>query len=241
MKVIVCNDYEDASDKAAEILISVVKQNPKAVLGFATGTTPLGLYKRMIEDHKANGTSYKDIKTANLDEYVGLDISSDQSYVYFMRHNLFEGLDIDFKNTHIENGKAQDKEKECAAYDAFLDTNVQDVQVLGIGSNGHIGFNEPNTPFELGTHIVDLTESTIKDNSRLFNSIDEVPKQAFTMGPRNIMNSKKIVMIATGKNKAKAVLAMIKGKIDPACPASILQNHPDCTVLLDKDAASLLD
>ena len=240
MKIIVCKDYEEASEKAAEIVISLVKSNPKAVLGLPTGTTPLGLYKRLIKDHKENGTSYKDIKTANLDEYAGLDISSDQSYIYFMRHNLFDGLDIDINNTHIENGAAADGEKECAAYDALLEKMVQDIQVLGIGSNGHIGFNEPNTPFTMGTHKVKLTENTIKDNSRLFNSIDEVPRYAYTMGPKNIMNAKKILMIATGKNKAKAVYDMIKGKVDSASPASILQNHPDCTVVLDADAASLL-
>lgn len=240
MKVIICKDYEEASEKAAEIVISLVKSNPKAVLGLPTGTTPLGLYRRLIKDHKENGTSYKEIKTANLDEYKGLDINSDQSYIYFMRHNLFEGLDIDLKNTHIENGAAADGEKECAAYDKLLETMVQDLQVLGIGSNGHIGFNEPNTPFDMGTHQVKLTENTIKDNSRLFKSIDEVPRYAYTMGPKNIMNAKKILMIATGKNKAKAVYDMIKGKVDPASPASILQNHPDCTVILDEDSASLI-
>ena len=240
MNIIICKNYEEASDKAAEIVISLVKSNPKAVLGLPTGTTPLGLYQRLIKDHKENGTSYKDIKTANLDEYKGLDISSDQSYVYFMRHNLFDGLDIDLNNTHIENGAAADGEKECAAYDKLLENMVQDLQILGLGSNGHIGFNEPNTPFDMGAHQVKLTENTIKDNSRLFKSIDEVPRYAYTMGPKNIMNAKKILMIATGKNKAKAVYEMIKGKVDPKSPASILQNHPDCTVILDEDSASLI-
>ena len=240
MKIIVCKDYDEASEKAAEIVIALVKSNPKAVLGLPTGTTPLGLYKRLIKDHKENGTSYKEIKTANLDEYKGLDITSEQSYIYFMRHNLFDGLDIDLKNTHIENGAAKDGDKECAEYDALLETMVQDLQVLGIGSNGHIGFNEPDTPFDMGTHTVKLTENTIKDNSRLFNSIDEVPRYAYTMGPKNIMNAKKILMIATGKNKAKAVYNMIKGKVDPSTPASVLQNHPDCTVILDEESASLI-
>lgn len=240
MKVIIAKDYEDMSKKAFEVMGKVVKDNPSAVLGLATGTTPIGLYKEMIKDHKENGTSYKNIRTANLDEYAGLDYSSDQSYVYFMRDNLFDHIDINLNNTNIENGKATDREAECARYTALLADMQQDIQLLGLGSNGHVAFNEPGTPFGSTTHIVDLTENTIKDNSRLFKSIDEVPRQAFTMGIKNIMNAKKILVLANGANKAKAVKAMVEGKVTEEVPASILQLHPDCTVIVDEAAASLL-
>lgn len=240
MKVIVTENYDEMSKQAAKIMIDVVKSNPKAIIGLATGSTPLGLYAEMIKDHKENGTSYKDISTVNLDEYAGLDVTSDQSYVYFMRHNLFKGLDIDLKNTNIENGKAADREAECERYNKLLDKMRQDIQVLGIGSNGHIAFNEPGTPFESTTHIVDLTESTIKDNSRLFASIDDVPRQAFTMGLKNIMNAKRVLILANGKNKAKAVYGLVKGPKTTDVPASVLQDHPDCILICDKEAAALL-
>lgn len=240
MKVIVAKDYEEMSRKAFEVMAEVVKSNPRAVLGLATGSTPIGLYKEMIKDHKENGTSYKEIRTVNLDEYAGLDYSSDQSYVYFMRHNLFDSLDIDLKNTNIENGKAADREAECARYNKLLEGMQQDIQVLGIGSNGHIAFNEPGTPFGSVTHIVDLTESTIKDNSRMFSSIDEVPRQAFTMGLKNIMNAKKILILANGANKAKAVYGLVKGEVTESLPASVLQLHPDCVLVCDEAAAGLL-
>lgn len=186
MKVIIAKDYQEMSDKAFEIMSEVVKNKPDAVLGLATGSTPIGLYKNMIKDHEEKGTSYKKVKTVNLDEYAGLDYSSDQSYVYFMRDNLFDHIDIDLKNTNIENGKAADRKAECDRYNALLAVMQQDIQVLGIGSNGHIAFNEPGTPFGSVTHIVNLTESTIKDNSRLFKSIDEVPRQAFKIGRAHV-------------------------------------------------------
>lgn len=240
MKLIIAKDYKEMSKRAAEIVINEVKKNPKAVLGFATGTTPLGLYAEMVKDHKENGTSYKQVTTVNLDEYVGLDITSDQSYIYFMRHNLFDKLDLKPENINIANGKVKDRQAECDRYNKILSEHVQDVQILGIGSNGHIGFNEPNTPFDSVTHIVDLTESTIKDNSRLFKSIDEVPRQAFTMGIANIMAAKKVVIIINGANKAKALYGMVKGEITEKVPASILQKHPDCTLICDEAAAVLI-
>ena len=240
MKVIVTENYEEMSRKAFEVMAEVVKNNPRAVLGLTTGSTPLGLYRNMIEDHEKNGTSYREIKTVNLDEYAGLDYSSDQSYVYFMRHNLFDHIDIDLKNTNIENGKAADREAECARYNALLEALPRDIQVLGIGSNGHIAFNEPGTPFGSVTHIVDLAESTIRDNSRMFASIDEVPRQAFTMGLKNIMNAKKILILANGENKAKAVYGLVRGEVTEKVPASVLQLHPDCTLVCDRAAASLL-
>ena len=234
MKIIKVKNYDEMSEEALKIVLDVVKNNPNAVLGLATGSTPLGLYAKMSEDHKNNGTSYANCSAVNLDEYVGLDINSDQSYVYFMRENLFKNIDIKPENTHIENGKAEDKEAECERYNALLDELVQDIQVLGIGSNGHIAFNEPGTPFDSVTHIVDLAESTIKDNSRLFNSIDEVPRQAFTMGLSNIMNAKKIIILANGEGKAYAINELVNGEIREEIPASILRNHPDCTLICDE-------
>ncbi|MDE7330008.1 MAG: glucosamine-6-phosphate deaminase [Clostridia bacterium] len=240
MKILITKDYEEMSERASEIMLSVVKDNPQAVLGLATGTTPLGLYKKMIADHEKNGTSYKNIRTVNLDEYAGLDINSEQSYVYFMRKNLFDMLDIDLKNTNIENGKAQNAQAECLRYDELLESMQQDIQLLGLGSNGHIAFNEPDTPFGTGTHVVKLTQSTIKDNSRLFKSIGDVPTSAFTMGPKNIMRAKKVLILASGANKAQAVYNMVKGEVSEKCPASILQLHPDCTLIVDGEAAALL-
>lgn len=240
MNVIITKGYEEMSSKAFELMKEVVTRNPAAVLGLATGTTPLGLYERMARDHRENGTSYREIKTVNLDEYEGLDITSDQSYVRFMHEKLFRHLDIDPKNTNIENGMARDAERECARYNALLEDMRQDIQVLGIGSNGHIAFNEPGTPFEAETHVVDLAESTIRDNSRLFARPEDVPRRAYTMGPKNIMNAKKILILASGANKARAVYGLVEGEVTEQLPASILQRHPDCTLVCDEAAASLL-
>lgn len=240
MKVIITENYEEMSKKAAEIIIDVVKNNPNAILGLATGSSPIGMYDNMAKDHRENGTSYKNVKSVNLDEYVGLTADHDQSYAYFMRTNLFDKIDIDLKNTNLPCGSAPDAQKECDRYNALLETMKQDVQVLGLGSNGHIGFNEPGTPLESVTHLVDLTENTIKDNSRLFNSIDEVPRQALSMGIKNIMQAKSILMVVSGKNKAAAVKGMVKGEVTPDLPASVLQLHPFVTIVCDKDAASLL-
>ncbi len=240
MKIIKVKNYEEMSNEAFKVILDVVKNNPQAVLGLATGSTPVGLYAKMVEDHRNNGTSYAECKTVNLDEYVGLDINSDQSYVYFMRENLFKHIDIKLENTHIENGKAEDKEVECARYNALLSEYVQDLQLLGIGSNGHIAFNEPGTSFDSVTHIVDLAESTIKDNSRLFNSIDEVPRQAFTMGLSNIMNAKKVLILANGEGKAYAVGELVNGEIREEVPATILRNHPDCILICDELAGKYI-
>ena len=240
MKVIITENYQEMSEVAAQILIDIVKNNPNAILGLATGSSPIGTYENMAKDHRENGTSYKNVRTVNLDEYVGLTADHDQSYAYFMRTNLFDKIDIDLKNTNLPCGSAPDAQKECDRYNALLEEMKQDVQLLGLGSNGHIGFNEPNTPFDSVTHLVDLTENTIKDNSRLFANIDEVPRQALSMGIKNIMNAKSIVMVVSGKNKAKAVYGMVKGEITPELPASVLQLHPFVTVICDKDAASLL-
>jgi glucosamine-6-phosphate deaminase len=240
MKVIVTKNYDEMSQVAANIIIDVVKNNPNAVLGLATGSSPIGTYKNMIKDCKENGTSYKNVSTVNLDEYVSLNAEHDQSYAYFMRTNLFDHIDIDQTNTNLPCGVAKDLQAECDRYNGVLAKLVPDIQVLGLGSNGHIGFNEPDTPFDSVTHIVDLTENTIKDNSRLFASIDEVPRQALSMGIKNIMQAKSIIMVVSGKNKAEAVKGMVNGKITPALPASVLQLHPNVTIVCDEDAASLL-
>ena len=239
MKIIFTEDYDELSEKAFEIMKDVVKINPYAVLGLATGTTPLGVYKRLIADHLKNGTSYKHIRAVNLDEYKGLSAIHPQSYAYFMRKNLFENIDIDLDNTYIENGTAEDESAECKRYDKLLKLLPRDLQLLGLGENGHIAFNEPNTPFDSTTHIVNLTESTIKANSRFFNDIF-VPKQAFTMGMKSIMQAKKILILASGEIKAKAVYKTVKGEVNVNCPASILQKHPDCTLVVDKSAGKLL-
>lgn len=240
MKFIITKDCEEMSVKAFEVMKRIVKNNPYAVLGLATGTTPLGLYRHMIEDHKAHGTSYAHIRTVNLDEYKGLPNNHNQSYAYFMRKNLFDGLDIDPENTKIENGMAEDEARECARYDELLEQLPRNIQLLGLGSNGHIAFNEPGTPFGSGTHVVTLAESTVKDNARLFDDISEVPRKAFTMGIRQIMQAKKILILASGANKADAVYKMVKGDVTERVPASVLQLHPDCVLIADREAASRL-
>lgn len=240
MKVIVCKNTEELANEALKVMLDVIKSKENPVIGLATGSSPIGLYNAMIRDHKENGTSYKNVKSVNLDEYVGLGIESDQSYVYFMNDNLFKGIDIDKNNTNLPNGKADDMNAECDRYTALLDSMPQDIQLLGIGGNGHIGFNEPGTPFNSTTHIVELQERTRIDNARFFSSLDEVPTHAITMGIKNIMNAKKILVVANGKSKADAVYSMVKGEITESCPASVLQNHNDVTVIVDEDAASKL-
>ena len=240
MKIIITKNYEELSAKAAEIMLGVVKQNPKAILGLATGTTPLGMYSRMISDHKESGTDYSKVRTVNLDEYKGLPKTHEQSYAYFMKKNLFEGLGIAPEQTNIENGTAKDEKLECARYDALLEELPRDIQVLGLGSNGHIAFNEPNTPFGSGTHVVTLAESTVRDNARLFEDISEVPRKAYTMGIKQIMQVKKILILASGANKADAVYKMVKGEVTEQVPASVLQLHPDCTLIADEAAARKL-
>ena len=239
MKFFKFNTYEEMSAAAANIMAEQIKSKPNSVLGLATGSSPIGMYQYMAKSCK-EGVSYKNVSTVNLDEYVGLTADHDQSYAYFMKTNLFDHIDIDQKNTNLPCGSAKDTKAECDRYNALLETMKQDVQVLGLGSNGHIGFNEPGTPLDSVTHLVDLTENTIKDNSRLFKSIDEVPRQALSMGIKNIMQAKSILMVVSGKNKAEAVKGMVKGEITTQLPASVLQLHPFVTVICDKDAASLL-
>lgn len=240
VKLIVTKNYEEVSDEAFRVMHEIVKANPEAILGLATGSSPIGLYKRMIRDHEENGTSYAGIRSVNLDEYVGLGAESDQSYVYFMHDNLFNHIDIKEENVNLPNGKAADMDAECARYTALLGTMRQDVQLLGIGANGHIGFNEPGTAFESTTNIVALKDKTRQDNARFFASLDEVPTHAITMGIANVMNAKRILLVANGANKADAIKAMLEGPVTTDCPASILQQHPDVTVIVDEAAASKL-
>ena len=237
---IVCENYDEVSKEAYKVMKTVLdKGNP--VLGLATGSSPVGLYKEMIRDHKENGTSYKNILTWNLDEYVGIPRTHEQSYWTFMHENLFNFIDIPEENIHVPVGEAEDEEAECVKYEESMKGHTVDIQVFGIGSDGHIAFNEPGTPFDSLTHLMDLTEQTRKDNARFFdNDINQVPKRSITMGLASIMRAKKIIVIATGENKAEAVYGMLKGPKTTDCPASILQDHPDVTVLLDKAAASKL-
>lgn len=240
MKTIITNDYEDMSEKAAQIIIETVKEKPNAVLGLATGATPMGLYRRLVADHKEMGTSYKYVRTINLDEYVGLTKVNPQSYAYFMYENLFCHIDIALKNTYIENGTALDSMIECKRYDKMLNKLPRDIQLLGLGSNGHIAFNEPYTSFSSTTHIVNLAENTIKDNAIYFDNIEQVPRQAYTMGIKSIMKAKQIIILASGFKKAEIVSKLVQGNVDSALPASILHNHCNCILILDKEAASKL-
>lgn len=236
--IIVTDNYDQASSEAFKIMRDVLrKENP--VLGLATGSSPVGLYKKMIADHNTNGTSYKKVITFNLDEYIGIPKTHDQSYYTFMHENLFDHIDIPEENTHVPVGETDNPEEECAKYEEELQKYTIDIQVLGIGSDGHIAFNEPGTPFDSLTHVMELEEQTRRDNARFFDdNIDLVPTHAVTMGLASIMRAKKIIMIATGANKADAVYDMIKGQKSTDCPASILQDHDDVTIILDKEAAA---
>lgn len=238
MKIVV-NKESVISKMIAEEFINVVLKKPNAVLGLATGTSPLGVYANMAKACAEGRVSFAKCTTFNLDEYVGLEGTHNQSYRYFMNENLFNHIDIDKKNTNVLLGVG-DYKKFMGEYDDMIaKAGGIDIQILGIGSDGHIAFNEPGTPFNSLTHETALTEQTIKDNSRLFNDISEVPTRAVTMGLKSIMNAKKIVLIATGKNKAKAVFGLIKGPITEDMPCSILQKHDDVTVYVDEEAYSL--
>ena len=236
--VVIAEDYDLVSSEAFKIMRSVLTKD-KPVLGLATGSSPVGLYKKMIADHNSNNTSYKNVITFNLDEYIGIPRNHEQSYYTFMHENLFNSLNIPEENIHIPRGDCEDMEAECARYEEELSKYVIDLQVLGIGSDGHIAFNEPGVSFDSLTHVMELTEQTRRDNARFFDDdINEVPTHAITMGLASIMKASKIIVIATGANKADAVYGMVKGPKSSDCPASILQDHDDVTVILDNDAAS---
>ncbi len=240
MKIKVVENYEEMSKEAAKILADAVKNAVNPVLGLATGSTPVGVYRELIGMYRDGEVSFKNVTTANLDEYVGLGAENPQSYVSFMKSNLFDYIDIDPSNTYIPDGKANDVQSECERYTKLLGNIPRTVQLLGLGSNGHIGFNEPGTPFARHTHIAELTQNTVSDNSRFFGSIDEVPRRAITMGIADIINAETVLLLASGKNKARAAYDMIKGEVSEECPASILQRHKNAVIILDKEAAWLL-
>lgn len=241
MEIVICKTKEEASRKAADLVAALVKANPKCVLGLATGSTPVEMYKCLIADNKAKKISFKTVKSWNLDEYWGLPGTHDQSYRYFMDQNLFDSIDIQKKNTHVLNGLAKDWKKEVAAYEAAIDkVGGIDLQVLGIGSDGHIAFNEPGSALTSRTRIVSLTPQTIKDNARFFKKAADVPKQALSMGVGTIMEARRIVLLAFGENKADAVKGMVEGGISQFCTASVLQLHDDAWIFCDEAAAKKL-
>ena len=238
MKVVI-GTKKEISEKIAEEFIKQVNAKPNSVLGLATGTSPLGVYADLVKANKEGRVSFKDVVTFNLDEYIGLEGTHVQSYRYFMNVNLFDQIDINKENTHVLKGVG-DYEDYAKKYDALIASfGGIDLQILGIGSDGHIAFNEPGTSFDSLTHVAELAESTIVDNSRLFNDISEVPTMAVTMGLKSIMNAKKIVLIATGPNKAKAIKNLLRGDKTEEVPCSILQDHPDCTIYVDPEAYRL--
>lgn len=241
MKVIKVKNYEELSLVASNVILNLVRDNPKAILGLATGSSPIGLYKNLIKAYQEGEVSFKDVKTFNLDEYCNLPKDHEQSYFSFMNQNLFQNIDILEENVNIPNTEGDDLGKLCDEYNDLLNKHIIDLQLLGIGGNGHIGFNEPGTSFESETSVIELTDKTRRDNKRFFNSIDEVPRYAITMGIKNIMNAKEIILIASGKNKAEAVNKLVNGEVTEDFPASILQKHPAVTVIVDEEAASLLD
>lgn len=241
MRIIIANDYDEMSKKAANLIASQMILNPNSVLGLATGSTPLGTYKELIGLYKNGIIDFSVIKSFNLDEYFGLPKDNPQSYDHYMNTNLFNHVNIDEENVNIPNGMCENIERECADYEKKIkEAGGIDLQLLGIGRNGHIGFNEPDDKFEPDTHLVLLNEDTIEANSRFFDSIDEVPTKALSMGIGSIMKAKKIVLLASGEGKADAIYNTVKGPITPKVPASILQLHPDVVIIVDKEAASRL-
>ncbi len=240
MKVIVVKDYDEMSQKCAEIFIKQLQAKPDSVLGLATGGSPVGTYELLVKAYNEGIIDFKQVKTYNLDEYCNISILHPQSYYYFMHDNLFNHVDIVEDNVHLPSTKGEKLDEQCEAYNKMLHEVKIDIQLLGIGSNGHIAFNEPGTPFELETHIVKLTDKTRQDNKRFFNSIDEVPTHAMTMGIKNIMQAKSIVMLISGANKADAVKKLLTGPVTESFPASALNNHPDVTVIIDEAAYALM-
>ena len=237
MRIIVTKDYNDMSRKAANIISAQIITKPDCVLGLATGSSPVGAYKTLVDWYKKGDLDFSEVTTVNLDEYRGLTHSNDQSYYYFMHQHLFDRVNIDPERTNVPNGMEPDAEKECGRYEELIRSlGGVDLQLLGLGHNGHIGFNEPGEAFEKETHCVDLTESTIEANKRFFASADDVPKQAYTMGIKTIMQAKKILIVVNGENKADIVERAFFGPVTPEVPASILQLHNDVTLVWDEAA-----
>ncbi|MGI5962881.1 MAG: glucosamine-6-phosphate deaminase [Lawsonibacter sp.] len=239
MRIIKTKDYDAMSAAAARIIAAQITLKPDCVLGLATGSSPVGTYQNLIAWNKAGELDFSAVRSVNLDEYAGLNPDHDQSYAYFMRTNLFDHVNIDLKNTNVPSGISGDE--ECQRYDQLIQAyGGIDLQLLGLGVNGHIGFNEPDDHFSLGTHKVTLTESTREANKRFFTSIDEVPTHAYTMGVRDILQARRVLMVASGENKAQAIKAAFFGPVTPQVPASILQYHKDFILVADEAALSLV-
>ena len=242
MKIIRTKDYADMSRKAANIISAQVIMKPNCVLGLATGGTPVGIYEKLVERYNEGDLDFSEVTSVNLDEYRGLPKEHPQSYWYFMNENLFSKVNIDPAKTNLPDGTNLDTAAECARYNGIIHKlGGIDLQLLGIGPNGHIGFNEPGEAFELETHCIDLAPTTIEANKRFFDGNEAlVPKQAYTMGIKTIMQARKVLVVANGKAKAQAVKDAVTGPVTPACPGSILQLHPDCILVADEEALSLL-
>ncbi len=241
IRIVYSENPIEIGKNAADVVTELLKSKPNAVLGLATGSSPIEMYKELIRRCAAGEISFKDVRTVNLDEYVGLAPTHDQSYAYFMNENLFDHVDIDKKNTNLPAGLAPDADEECKRYDAVIDSmGGVDLQVLGIGNNGHIGFNEPSDSFTYGTNCVELTASTIDANSRFFASRDLVPTRAITMGIGQIMKAKKILLVANGKGKAEILERSLFGEVTPRVPASILRFAGDVVVCADREALSVI-
>ncbi len=241
MDIRIFNNTDEIAAAASEIIINKVKSKPDAILGLATGSSPVATYKKLIASYINGEISFKDVKTFNLDEYCSIPASDKNSYYTFMHENLFNHIDINEENVHVPNGNPENAEEYCASYDESIkNAGGIDIQVLGIGRNGHIGFNEPSDKFTEGTYKVKLTDSTIEANKIYFKSENDVPREAITMGVQSIINAKEIILIAEGNAKAQAIHDMIKGEVSPACPASILQKHDNVHIFIDKAAAALL-
>lgn len=241
VKLVIVKDYNDMSKQAAKLIAEEVTRNPKTVLGLATGGTPVGMYRELVSLHQQDSVDFSQAQSFNLDEYVGLPSLHPQSYRTYMNENLFAHINLPAEKTHVPQGDAEDLEAECKRYEqAIAQAGGIDIQVLGIGNNGHIGFNEPGSAKDTTTRVVALTQSTIEANARYFDSIQEVPTQAVSMGIQTILGAKKIILLASGEAKAQAVSQMLEGEMTADVPASLLQLHPDVTVIVDEEAASAL-
>lgn len=237
MRIILCKNYEEISKEAAKLVGGLLALKPDCVLGLATGSTPVGMYENLAEMNKNGEIDFSKVTSYNLDEYYPISPDNDQSYRYFMNVNLFDKVNIDKKNTYVPNGETKNPEEECKNYDALVDSlGGADIQILGIGQNGHIGFNEPDEYLDVNTHVTGLTESTIKANSRFFEKIEDVPTQAITMGIGSILKAKKIILLASGKNKHDAVKQLLDSKITTSNPATMLKLHSDVVLICDNEA-----
>lgn len=237
MKFVICENYDEAMEKAAAIVADLVQTKPDCILGLATGSTPVGMYDRLAQAYEAGQLDFSRVQSFNLDEYYPISPENDQSYRYFMNTQLFDRVNIDKNNTRVPNGSTADPQKECADYEAAIDASAGvDLQILGIGQNGHIGFNEPADDLHAFTHLTDLTPSTIAANARFFASADDVPRQALTMGMASIMKARKILLLVTGASKREALKKLMSNEITTAVPATLLQVHPDVTVICDRAA-----